>query len=119
MPKKILIVEDHDDSRNFLKLCLMQEGYEIIEAVTGRQAVEVAESEFPNLILMDIDLPLMNGLTATRLIRANPNLSQTPIIAVTASAIRNFEVALEAGCNSALGKPVEQDDLLKMVKLFD
>lgn len=112
--RKILIVEDHRDSREALRELFNAYGYHVIEAVNGRHAVERAQAERPNLILMDIMMPELDGFDATRRIRAIPGLELTPIIAVTAMEDAQ-ELALQAGMSDYVRKPVDIRGLLNKV----
>jgi two-component system cell cycle response regulator DivK len=111
---KILIVEDHRDSREALKALFEAFGYLVTEATNGREAIRAAQSERPNLILMDIMMPEMDGFDATRRIRAIPDLAGTPIIAVTAMEGAR-ELALQAGMSDYVRKPVDIRGLLNKV----
>lgn len=111
MSRIILIVEDYEDSRLFLKLLLEIDGYEILEAGDGLEALEIVRKSFPDLILMDIAMPVMDGLTATRRIRTIRRGNLIPIIAVTAHGRQFYEKALAAGCNDLIEKPVDFDAL--------
>src|SRR5689334_11639363 len=105
--KKVMVVEDFEDSRFSLCKLFEIEGYDVVEAANGKQAVEVAELELPDCILMDLSLPIMSGIEATRAIRKIPNLKNTPIIAVSAHDTKNFlQDALGSGCNDYVIKPV-------------
>ena len=117
--KTVLLVEDYDDSRTMLRRLLEMSGYRVVEAKTGREAVEFAEQECPDLILMDLSLPEMDGLTATKLIRKLESLCDTPVIAVTAHDAREFhDAALAAGCNEYVTKPVDFDLLENVIGRF-
>src|SRR5687767_12196231 len=108
MEKKVLVVEDFEDSRFSLCKLFEIEGFKVVEAVNGQQAVEIAQRERPDCILMDLSLPVMSGIQATREIRAIPELKSIPIIAVSAHDTKNFlQDALESGCNDYLIKPVD------------
>lgn len=111
---RILIVEDHLDSRDALRALFEAFGYDVCEAVNGREAVEMAVRERPNLILMDIMMPEIDGFDATRMIRLTPGLETTPIIAVTAMEGAH-ELALEAGMSDYVRKPVDIHGLLAKV----
>src|SRR4029077_15878720 len=87
MGRRILVIEDHEENRRILRDLLTSGGYEIIEATTGLEGVDMAEQEHPDLILMDIQLPGIDGYEATRRIKANPTLHRIPIIAVTSYAL--------------------------------
>ncbi len=115
----VLVVEDYDDHRLTLKTLLEQRGYSVLEAVNGEEAVAVAQRERPDLILMDINLPLLDGFVATQYIRQQEELRDTPIIALTADgSIQARKVALAAGCNDYLEKPVNIEQVEKLLKHF-
>ncbi len=117
--RTILLVEDNTDNRLLMRQLLEMSGYRVVEASTGRQAVEIAESECPDLILMDLSLPEIDGLMATRLIRQLETLCDVPIIALTAHDATQFHnAALAAGCNEYVTKPVDYDLLEKVVGRF-
>ena len=101
MTKRILVVEDHEENRRIMRDLLTSAGLEMIEALTGEDGVRAAESERPDLILMDIQLPSLDGYEATRRIKENPALRSIPIIAVTSYALSGDEIkAREAGCDA-------------------
>jgi two-component system cell cycle response regulator/two-component system cell cycle response regulator DivK len=116
MSKTILIVEDFDDSRSFMKFLLEGLGYKVLEATDGFRAVEVAKRHVPDLILMDMALPLINGVSATKIIRQFKETSQIPIIAVTASGQFIYNQAMEAGCNDMILKPLDIDKLQPVIE---
>jgi two-component system, cell cycle response regulator DivK len=119
MNKKILIAEDYDDARNLMCFMLRHGGYQIFEATNGKEAVEVARLEHPDLILMDISMPIMDGFTATQLIReSGDGISSIPIIAVSALNFMYLEEALKAGCNEVVSKPVDFDRLDSVMKKY-
>ncbi|HZT58128.1 MAG TPA: response regulator [Pyrinomonadaceae bacterium] len=104
----VLVVEDYEDMSLALRLALEGSGYHILEASDGKQAVEIAERERPEIILMDLSLPVMDGLAATERIRSNPSLRDTIIVAVTAHNDQDYRSrALAAGCNAFVSKPVD------------
>ena len=111
MAKKILIVEDYEDTRDFMKFLIESYGYQVIEATDGIEAVDRAKYQCPDLILMDISLPLVDGLTATRTIRESNSKTEMPIIAVTAFGKNYYDRAIEAGCNDLIDKPIDFDVL--------
>ena len=116
MPK-ILLVEDNEMNRDMLSRRLARRGYEVVIATDGAQAVAMAESEAPALILMDMSLPVLDGWEATRRIKANPALRAIPIIALTAHAMAgDREKTLEAGCEDYDPKPLELPRLLGKVE---
>ena len=117
--KTILLVEDFADSRVMLRQLLEMDGYRVIEATNGRQAVEFAGSESPDLILMDLSLPELDGLSATKLIRSLEAPAATPIIALTAHDPEQFyDAALAAGCNEYVTKPLDFDLLGNVIGRF-
>jgi two-component system cell cycle response regulator DivK len=119
MSKRILVVEDHEDNRRIVRDLLTRSGYEIVEAVTGEEGVTLAETQHPDLILMDIQLPVIDGYEAARRIRANPTLQYVPIIAVTSYALSGDDVkAFAAGCNGYVAKPFSPRALLAKVREY-
>ncbi len=115
MKKKILIVEDDLDIVDLLQRQVKALGYDSIVAGNGKQAVDMATSQLPHLILMDIMLPVMDGLDATRQIRQNPKTRSIPIIAVTAlSSRKDKEKCLQSGCDDYLSKPFTQFTRLQL-----
>jgi two-component system cell cycle response regulator DivK len=119
MSKRILVIEDTEDNRQIIRDLLSSAGYEMIEAVDGIEGVAVAERERPDLILMDIQLPGIDGYEATRRIRALPEIGTMPIIAVTSYALSGDEAkAREAGCDGYVAKPVSPRQLLAKVREF-
>jgi CheY-like chemotaxis protein len=111
---RILVAEDHLDSREALRELLEAFGYEVIEAINGRQAVDAAVQHHPSLILMDVMMPEMDGFEAIRLIRDTPDTTDVPIIAVTAMDGAR-ELALHAGANDYVKKPIEIRRLIGLV----
>jgi CheY-like chemotaxis protein len=107
MGKKVLLVEDYEDARLFMKILLEDYGFEVTEAVGGLEAVNVIKQQLPDLILMDIAMPVMDGLTATRAIRKFECGSEIPIIAVTAHGKHLYGKAIAAGCNGVIAKPID------------
>jgi two-component system, cell cycle response regulator DivK len=119
MSKRILIVEDQEDNRTILRDVLSTVGYDLIEAFNGEDAVRLAQSERPDLILMDIQLPLMDGYEATRRIKATPELNAIPIIAVTSYALSGDDAkARAAGSDAYVAKPFSPRQLLARVREF-
>ena len=119
MKKRILIIEDHEDNRQIMNDTLSAAGFEMIEAVTGDAGVAMAEAERPDLILMDIQLPGIDGYEATRQIKAKPALRHIPIVVVTSYALSGDEVkAKAAGCDAYLAKPFRPRELLATVLEF-
>jgi two-component system, cell cycle response regulator DivK len=114
---KILLVEDNEMNRDMLSRRLERKGYQIVMAVDGGAGVEMATSEAPDLILMDMSLPVLNGWEATRQIKANPATQSIPVIALTAHAMAtDRERALEAGCEDYDTKPIELPRLLEKIE---
>lgn len=112
----VLLVEDTEDNRFMMRRLLEMSGYRVVEATNGDEAVKLAESELPGLILMDLSLPVIDGLAATRLIRKLPQLEKTPIIAVSAHDTTDFLTeALQAGCNSYITKPIDFNELEQLI----
>ena len=110
--QKVLLVEDSEDNRFMMRRLLEMAGFGVVEATNGEEAVRLAESELPELILMDLSLPLIDGLAATRSIRKLDGLKQTPIIAVSAHDTSDFQTdALAAGCDSYITKPIDFSEL--------
>ena len=119
MSKRILVIEDHEDNRRILRDLLTSAGFDLVEATTGEEGVALAETCCPDLILMDIQLPGLDGYEATRRIKANPALRQIPIIAVTSYALSGDEVkAREAGCDAYVTKPFSPRALLAKVREY-
>jgi len=113
----ILVVEDSDDTRYFMRLALEDFGYLVIEAENGAQAVALAEKQRPDIILMDLSLPIMDGLAATERIRASESLAGVPIIAVTAHQESDFRAdAKAAGFDAYITKPVDIDFLSDLIQ---
>jgi two-component system cell cycle response regulator DivK len=119
MSKRILVVEDHEDNRQILRDLLASAGYEMIEAGNGEDGVAAAAAERPDLILMDIQLPILDGYEATRQIKANPALNAIPIIVVTSYALGgDEEKARTAGCDAYVAKPYSPRQLLARIRDF-
>jgi two-component system cell cycle response regulator DivK len=116
---KILVVEDQEDNRWIIRDLLASTGYELIEAADGETGVRLAETERPDLILMDIQLPLLDGHEATRRIKQSPELRAIPIIVVTSYALSGDDVkAMEAGCDAYVAKPFSPRQLLATIRKF-
>ncbi len=108
MPVKVLLVEDNEMNRDMLSRRLTRNGYEVVMAEDGQQAVDMAESESPAIILMDMSLPVIDGWEATRQVKANPQTKDIPLIALTAHAMAEDEAkARAAGCDDFDTKPVD------------
>jgi Response regulator containing a CheY-like receiver domain and an HD-GYP domain len=115
-PVMVLLVEDTEDNRFMMRRLLEMSGYRVVEATNGDEAVKVARAESPRLILMDLSLPVIDGLAATRLIRKLPDCRRTPIIAVSAHDSSDFQSeAIEAGCNSYITKPIDFNELEQLI----
>jgi two-component system cell cycle response regulator DivK len=119
MSKRILLVEDQDDNRKIMRDLLSASGYELIEAIDGEQGLALAERERPDLILMDIQLPGLDGYEVTRRIKANPILNHIPIIAVTSYALSgDDQKAFAAGCDGYVTKPFSPRVLLAKIREY-
>ncbi len=116
MTKMILIVEDESKNMTLIRDLLQASGYKTIEATDGEQGVELAKASKPDLILMDIQMPVMDGLEATRILKADTTTKDIPVLALTSYAMKGDEERiLEAGCNGYLAKPFDIQELLKKV----
>jgi len=116
MEKIVLIVEDDPNSRKLIRDLLQVSGYTTLEATDGEQGVTLAKDKRPDLILMDIQLPVMDGLEATRILKADKKTREIPIVALTAYAMEGDEERiLQAGCEGYLPKPIDVQELLKKV----
>ena len=116
MEKVVLIVEDDPNSRKLIRDLLQVSGYTILEATDGKQGVALAREKRPDLILMDIQLPVMDGLEATRILKADKKNREIPIVALTAYAMEGDEERiLQAGCEGYLPKPIDVQEFLKKV----
>lgn len=116
---KILLVEDNEMNRDMLSRRLKRRGYEVMIAVNGSEGVAMATSEIPDLILMDMSLPVMDGWEATKNIKASPVTKSIPIIALTAHAMSgDREKALQAGCDDYDTKPIELARLIEKIKIY-
>jgi two-component system cell cycle response regulator DivK len=119
MTKHFLVVEDQEDNRQILRDLLSNAGYEMTEAVNGEEALAEVARQRPDLILMDIQLPVMDGYEATRRIRINPDMKSLPIIAVTSYALAGDESkALAAGCDAYVTKPFSPRQLLAKIREY-
>jgi CheY-like chemotaxis protein len=116
--KKILIVEDVEFNLDLL-VQLLEDDYELVIARDGVRGIEMAETEMPDLILMDMSLPDLDGWEATRTLKADPRLSRIPVIGLSAHAMNgDQQKALEAGCNDYLTKPLDDDLLIEKLNFF-
>jgi len=117
--KKILIVEDDEKSLYLAGFVLEKEGYEVIEARDGLEALDKTSEETPDLILMDMQLPKLDGFEATRRIKADERLSKIPVVALTAYAMKgDREKTLEAGCSGHIEKPIDPATFVEEVKKY-
>jgi two-component system cell cycle response regulator DivK len=119
MGKTILIVEDEPKNMKLLRDLLQRFGYEILEASDGEQGVKSAGEKMPDLILMDIMMPKMDGLEATRIIKADIKTKHIPVIALTSYAMKgDREKTIEAGCDGYIAKPIEIKEVLKTIETY-
>ena len=117
--RTIMVVEDYDDTRLLLRKVLEQLGYSVLEASNGQEAVDIAERERPDLILMDLDLPILDGIAATQRIRQHADLESVPIVAVTAYPMSYTHVkAFAKGCNEYMPKPIDMNELANLVNRY-
>ena len=115
--RTILVVDDFDDTRLLLRTWLEKKGFRVVEAENGNQAVEAAERNRPDLIIMDLEMPELDGLNATRKIRSLANFEGIPIVAVSAYGADQFRgAALAAGCDEYVSTPVEPDELERIIR---
>jgi CheY-like chemotaxis protein len=116
---RVLLVEDTEDNRFMMRRLLELSGFNVAEATNGAEAVRSAEFERPEIILMDLSLPILDGIAATRRIRQLPELEDVPIIAVSAHDTADFHAeALAAGCNAYVTKPIDYSDLESLITLL-
>lgn len=116
---KILVVEDNQDNREMVVKVLKFNGYEAVEAVDGEEAIEKARTQDPDLILLDIYLPKIDGYEVTRRLKGDTSLKNIPIIALTAHAMKgNMEEALAAGCDGYIPKPIDVRELPRQIQHF-
>jgi two-component system, cell cycle response regulator DivK len=115
----IMVVEDYDDTRLLLKQALEAKGYRVLEAINGQEAVELSMREHPNLILMDLDLPILDGIAATQHIRQQAGMNAVPIIAVTAYPMSYTRVkAFAKGCDAYMPKPIDLTELQQLLNRY-
>ena len=116
---KILYVEDNVDNRTLVRRILLSEDYGLLEATNAQEALELLKTTKPDLILMDINMPDMDGYTLTAKIKAIPGFGRVPILALTANVMRgDKEKTLEAGCDGYIQKPIDFDELLREIEKF-
>ena len=117
--RTIMVVEDYDDTRALLKHGLEGLGYSVLEASNGQEAVDIADREHPDLILMDLDLPILDGIAATQRIRQQSHMEGVPIVAVTAYPMSYSRVkAFAKGCNEYMAKPIDMSELANLVNRY-
>ena len=117
--RRIMVVEDYDDTRMLLKQGLEMLGYSVLEASNGQEAVDIADRERPDLILMDLDLPILDGIAATQRIRQQEHMESVPIVAVTAYPLSYSRVkAFAKGCNEYMPKPIDMSELARVVDRY-
>ncbi len=113
----ILVVDDFDDTRLMMRLWLEKRGYKVVEAANGLEALEVARSESPDLVIMDIEMPEMDGLAATRRIREEESLRNMPVVAVSAYGEEHWRArAIEAGCDDYVSTPFDPVQLSELIE---
>ena len=119
LPKKILVVDDNNDSRELVVKVLKNRGYEMIEAIDGEEALEKAVSEKPDLILMDISIPKINGYEVTKRLKSLEEVKKIPVVALTAHAMKGDRAkAIEVGCEGYISKPINVRELPAQVKSY-
>jgi two-component system, cell cycle response regulator DivK len=117
--KLILHVEDNLENRILIRRLLVSEGYVVLEAENARQALKILETKIPDLILMDINMPDVDGYTLTTKLKAQPNLHQVPIVAITANVMRgDRERVFQSGCNGYIEKPIDVDRFMDQMTFF-
>ncbi|MBA2524563.1 MAG: response regulator [Pyrinomonadaceae bacterium] len=117
--RTIMVVEDYDDTRLLLRQALEIKGYRVLEAINGQEAVDIANREHPDLILMDLDLPILDGISATQRIRQQAQMDGVPIVAVTAYPMSYTRVkAFAKGCDDYMAKPIDLAELEVLVTRY-
>ena len=117
MKKKILYIEDNEQNLYLVRFLLEKYGYEVCAAMDGQEGIDLAAAVLPDLILLDIQLPLMDGYTVCRQLRMNPELAKVPVVAVTSYAMAgDREKAFAAGCNGYIEKPINPDTFIQQVE---
>lgn len=116
-PRTILVVDDFDDTRLLLRTWLQKKGFRVVEAENGNRAIAAAENNHPDLIIMDVEMPELDGLSATRRIRGLKDFAAVPIVAVSAYGAEQYrDYALAAGCNEYVSTPFEPDELERLIR---
>src|SRR6266576_1281514 len=117
--RTIMVVDDYDDTRLMLRRVLERLGYSVLEASNGQEAVDTADREHPDLILMDLDLPILDGIAATQRIRKQPEMEKVPIVAVTAHPMSYTHVkAFAKACSEYMAKPIDTTELERLVTRY-
>lgn len=117
MKKKVLVIEDNEQNLYLVRFILERSDYEVVAATDGKSGIEMAASLKPDLILLDIQLPVMDGYAVARSLRQNPDLAQTPIVAVTSYAMAgDREKVMDVGCNGYIEKPIDPDTFVAKVE---
>ena len=117
--KNVMVVEDNEKNRKLMRVVLKSKGYAVIEAATGEEALNLLKNQKPNIILMDIQLPGIDGLTLIKLIKADDMTKEIPIIAVTAYAMKGDEQKiLETGCDAYVSKPINTQELPLIIEKY-
>ncbi|MCL5960227.1 MAG: response regulator [Chloroflexi bacterium] len=117
--KRILVVEDHPLNMELVSDVLLARGYEVLEATTGQQALDMGREHRPDLILMDVQLPGLDGLSATRILKSDPATQDIVVVAITAHAMRGDEAKVyDAGCSGYISKPINTRELPKIIEQF-
>lgn len=117
--KSVMVVEDNEKNRKLMRVILKAKGYNVLEASTGEEALSVLKNQKPDIILMDIQLPGMDGITLVKLIKENPTMNDIPVIAVTAYAMKGDEQKiLDSGCNAYISKPINTQELPLIVEKY-
>lgn len=118
-PRTILVVDDFDDTRLLLRTWLQKKGFRVVEAENGNHAVAAAQSNRPDLIIMDVEMPELDGLSATRQLRQLTDFAAVPIVAVSAYGADQYRAhALAAGCNEYVSTPFEPDELERLIRML-
>jgi len=118
--KKILVIDDNEKNRKLINVILVKSGFQVIEAENGEEGINIAKSERPDLILMDIQMPMMNGINASQILKSNLLTEHIPVIALTSLAMKGDRerIILEAGCDGYISKPIDIKEFLNEVNKF-